>query len=212
MEEGYKNNISSENNINSEDDNSDDDDIPPLPLSNTANTANTANIANGTNGTNPTATMSNFPTNSTNATRTQCTNHHKCTSNRHALMVRFLFFTVCFLSLSSPQFASPPSPWSAKRQYRNTKVNHQEILDFLRENSKLKREQRIEKSWLEREHREAVLEAERQQRGAALESLKAAIIDVPTLFGRLHPLHLTRDGVYDRDGSDFDGWILTWIK
>eukprot|EP00536_Pseudo-nitzschia_multiseries_P017392 jgi/Psemu1/50650/gm1.50650_g len=31
-------------------------------------------------------------------------------------------------------------------------------------------------------------------------------------LGRLHPLHVTRDGVYDRDGFDFDGWTLTWIK
>eukprot|EP00536_Pseudo-nitzschia_multiseries_P017163 jgi/Psemu1/49615/gm1.49615_g len=87
-------------------------------------------------------------------------------------------------------FASSPSPQSAKRQYRNTKVNDQETLTFLRENSKLKREQRRENSWLKKEHREAVLEAE-----------------------RLHPPHVARvAGVYQRDGFDLDGWTLTWIK
>eukprot|EP00536_Pseudo-nitzschia_multiseries_P004982 jgi/Psemu1/11430/gm1.11430_g len=88
--------------------------------------------------------------------------------------------------ITRSQFASSPwsasSSWSAKRQDRNAKVTGQEILTFLRENSKLKREQRRENSWFKREHREAVLEAERQQREAALESLKSSIIDVTTLF------------------------------
>eukprot|EP00536_Pseudo-nitzschia_multiseries_P013063 jgi/Psemu1/34003/gm1.34003_g len=101
------------------------------------------------------------PTNTTSPTRTQCTScwRHKCTSsnprNHHALM-------------------------SAKRQYRNTKVNSQKILALLRENSELQREQRRENSRLEREHREAVLEAERQQREVTLESLNATIIDAVT--------------------------------
>eukprot|EP00536_Pseudo-nitzschia_multiseries_P017277 jgi/Psemu1/50156/gm1.50156_g len=64
--------------------------------------------------------------------------------------------------------------------------------------------------------------SERQQRETALESLKAAIVDVATIFwriwvefdlkGRLHPRHLTRDGVYDGDGSDFDSCTLMRIK
>eukprot|EP00536_Pseudo-nitzschia_multiseries_P017457 jgi/Psemu1/50907/gm1.50907_g len=146
--------------------------------SNTSSATFTTFVANpsatNTAATNAATATSTFPTNSTNPTRTQRTDHrrHKRTGsnprNCCALTVHFLF-TVRFLSLSL-------------RQYRNSKVNSQETLTFLRENSELKREQRRENFQLEREHREAVLEAERRQRVAALELLKAAIIDVATLF------------------------------
>eukprot|EP00536_Pseudo-nitzschia_multiseries_P009485 jgi/Psemu1/23297/gm1.23297_g len=70
----------------------------------------------------------------------------------------------------------------SKRQYHKNINGRQDILDFLRENSKLEGEQRREDHWLEREHREAAFQAQRQQTEAALELLKAAIVDVATIF------------------------------
>eukprot|EP00536_Pseudo-nitzschia_multiseries_P004863 jgi/Psemu1/11077/gm1.11077_g len=50
-------------------------------------------------------------------------------------------------------------------------------------------------------------------------TITSTLVNIATLFanrlaanGRLHPLYATRDGVYGRDGFDFDGWTLTRIK
>eukprot|EP00536_Pseudo-nitzschia_multiseries_P011901 jgi/Psemu1/30446/gm1.30446_g len=89
-------------------------------------------------------------------------------------------------SSSSQRFVpSSPSPSStprSKRQYRRNTNGCQDILDSLRENSEHEREQSREDHRLEREHREAAFQAQRQQTQAALELLKAAIVDVATIF------------------------------
>eukprot|EP00536_Pseudo-nitzschia_multiseries_P002441 jgi/Psemu1/5565/gm1.5565_g len=81
---------------------------------------------------------------------------------------------------AAPASPSPTSTQQSKRQYcrnantsttNNSTNRRQEILDFLIEDSEREREQRIEYQRLEREQREA-----------ALESLKAAIVDVATIF------------------------------
>eukprot|EP00536_Pseudo-nitzschia_multiseries_P003533 jgi/Psemu1/8045/gm1.8045_g len=86
---------------------------------------------------------------------------------------------------------SPNSTLQSKRQYRrnantsttnNSTNGRQEILDFLIENSEREREQRIEYQRLEREQRIEYQRLKREQRQAALESLKAAIVDVATIF------------------------------
>eukprot|EP00536_Pseudo-nitzschia_multiseries_P018483 jgi/Psemu1/55804/gm1.55804_g len=194
MVEGYQNDMEDEEYISSEedDDDSDDDNIlPPIPLSNRANGANAANGADTANGANAASTASTanpanlanpaanpayttaassiFPTNP--RTRTQYTNHHKCTSKNCSTLLQFVSSSL-----------SPSSTLRSKRQYhRNTNGRH-DILDFLRENSKLEREQRREDHQLEREHREAAFQAQRQQTEAALESLKADIVDVATIL------------------------------
>eukprot|EP00536_Pseudo-nitzschia_multiseries_P018291 jgi/Psemu1/54956/gm1.54956_g len=181
MEEGYNNNISSENNISSKDDDSNDDNIPPIPLC--QQPLQQTRLAQPTQPTQPTQLPLRQPSQPTQPTQPEL---------NAPIAIHAPAIVTCSRSASSSsQSASSPSPWfasssptpqSAKRQYRNIKVNSQEILNVLRENSELEREQRRENSRLKREHRDAVLEAGRQQRQAALESLKAAIIDVATLF------------------------------
>eukprot|EP00536_Pseudo-nitzschia_multiseries_P014490 jgi/Psemu1/38895/gm1.38895_g len=88
---------------------------------------------------------------------------------------------------TTQQSTEPTQPTRHQRSPNTSTTNNstngrQEILDFLRENSEREREQRIEYQRLEREQRIEYQQLEREQREAALESLKAAIVDVATIF------------------------------
>eukprot|EP00536_Pseudo-nitzschia_multiseries_P006423 jgi/Psemu1/15177/gm1.15177_g len=184
LEEGYKNNNMEEEEEHSNNISSQNTNISSEDEDSDGDDIPPIPLSNTANPTNATAASSTFPTNL--RTRTQYTNHHKHTT------------------LLGPR-DNTGRPTDARK------------FDFLRESSELEREQRRENHQLKREYREAVFEAERQQREAALESLKATIVDVATIFvNQLRPNsnsnYSRANGVFDRDGSDFDSGTLKQIK
>eukprot|EP00536_Pseudo-nitzschia_multiseries_P014594 jgi/Psemu1/39354/gm1.39354_g len=179
MVEGYQNNTEDKEYISSEEeeDGSDNDNIPLIPLCQPSQ--RTQPTQQSTEPTQPTQQP-------TQPTQPSQTTQEPIVINVPATIVPRSQSQLASSSSSSQRFVpSSPSPSStpqSKRQYHRNTNGRQDILDFLRENSELEREQRREDHWLEREHRKAVFQAQRQQTEAALELLKAAIVDVATIF------------------------------